>query len=91
MATIGLSATIYPDANKVASGKYSRIKATALILFHQETKPKVFLTFNGESKVEVETMLVMVSNTPIFGKNFLVAQEASFARWSSGYLYISRL
>ena len=32
---------------------------------------------NDESKIEVETMLVMVSNTPVFGKNFLVAPEAS--------------
>jgi len=35
------------------------------------------LTLNGGSKIEVETMLVMVSNTPLFGKNFLVAPEAS--------------
>jgi YegS/Rv2252/BmrU family lipid kinase len=77
MATIGLSATIYPDANKVASGKFSSIKATGLTFFHQETKPKVFLTFNDESKIDVETMLVMVSNTPMFGKNFMVAPVAS--------------
>jgi len=77
LATIGLSATIYPEANKVASGKFSGIKATALTFFHQETKPKIFLTFNDESKIDVETMLVMVSNTPIFGKNFMVAPEAS--------------
>lgn len=77
MASVGLSAAIYPDANKVANGKLSRIKDTAVTFFHQETKPKVSLTFNDESKDEVETMLVMVSNTPIFGKNFNVAPEAS--------------
>ena len=77
MATIGLSAAIYPAANKVASGKLSSIKDAALTFIHQETKPKVFLTLNDESKIEVETMLVMVSNTPVFGKNFLVAPEAS--------------
>jgi diacylglycerol kinase (ATP) len=32
---------------------------------------------NDESKIAVETMLVMVSNTPVFGKNFLVARQAS--------------
>ncbi len=32
---------------------------------------------NDESKIEVETMLVMVSNTPVFGKNFMVAPDAS--------------
>jgi diacylglycerol kinase (ATP) len=44
---------------------------------HQETRPKVFLTLNDESKIEVETMSVMVSNTPVFGKNFMVAPEAA--------------
>jgi len=77
MATIGLAATIYPDSNKAASGKFSGIKVTGLTFFHQETKPKVFLTFNDESKIDVETMLVMVSNTPMFGKNFMVAPVAS--------------
>jgi diacylglycerol kinase family enzyme len=37
----------------------------------------VFLTLNDESKVEIETMLVVVSNTPLFGKNFMVAPNAS--------------
>jgi YegS/Rv2252/BmrU family lipid kinase len=77
MATIGLSAAIYPDANKAASGKLSSIKDAAMTLIHQETRPKVFLTLDDESKIEVETMLVMVSNTPVFGKNFMVAPEAS--------------
>ena len=77
MATIGLSAAVYPDANKVASGKLASIQATAMTFIHQEIRPKVFLTLDGESKIEVETMLVMVSNTPVFGKNFLVAPEAS--------------
>jgi YegS/Rv2252/BmrU family lipid kinase len=77
MATVGLSAAIYPYANKAASGKLSSIKDAAMTLIHQETRPTVFLTLNDESKVDVETMLVMVSNTPVFGKNFLVAPRAS--------------
>ncbi len=77
MATIGLSAAVYPDANKAASGKLSGIKTAAMTFIHQETRPKVFLTLDEESKVEVETMLVMVSNTPVFGKKFLVAPGAS--------------
>lgn len=77
MATVGLSAAIYPDANKAASGKLSSIKAAAMTLIHHEARPKIFLTMNDESKIEVETMLVMVSNTPVFGKNFMVAPEAS--------------
>jgi YegS/Rv2252/BmrU family lipid kinase len=77
MATVGLSAAIYPYANKAASGKLSSLKDAAMTLIHQETRPTVFLTLNDESKVDVETMLVMVSNTPVFGKNFLVAPRAS--------------
>jgi diacylglycerol kinase (ATP) len=77
MATIGLSAAIFPDVSKVADGKLSSIKDAARILLHQDTKPTFFLTMNDESKIEVETMLVMVSNTPVFGKNFLVAPRAS--------------
>ena len=77
MATVGLSAAVYPDANKAASGKLSSIKTAAMTFIHQETRPKVFLTLDEESKVEVETMLVMVSNLPVFGKNSLVAPKAS--------------
>ena len=77
MTTIGLSAAIYPDANKAASGKLSSIQATALTFIRHETRPTIFLTLDNESKIEVETMLVVVSNTPVFGKNFLVAPEAS--------------
>jgi diacylglycerol kinase (ATP) len=77
MATAGLSAAIYPDANKMTNGKLSGITGAAMTLIHQKTRPTVFLTMNDESKVEVETMLVMASNTPVFGKNFLVAPWAS--------------
>lgn len=77
MATIGLSAAVYPDANKAAGGKLASLKTAAMTFIHQETRPKVFLTLDDESKVEVETMLVMVSNTPVFGKKFKVAPNAS--------------
>jgi diacylglycerol kinase (ATP) len=77
IATIGLSAAIYPDANKVSNGKLSNIKDAALTFFKHEARPEVYLTLNDESKVKIETMLVVVSNTPVFGKNFLVAPDAS--------------
>jgi diacylglycerol kinase (ATP) len=77
MATIGFSAALYPDAVKAASGKLSSLKATALTFIHQETRPTFYLTLDDESKIKVETMLVMVSNTPVFGKKFLVAPDAS--------------
>lgn len=77
LATVGLTAAIYPDTNKIANGKLSKVKEAALNLFKHETRPTVFLTMNGESKVKIETMMVLVSNTPIFGKNFMVAPGAS--------------
>jgi diacylglycerol kinase family enzyme len=75
LATIGLSAAIYPVANKIASGNLSGAQVTALTLTHQETRPKVFLTLDDENEIEIEAMLVMVSNTPAFGKNLQVAVQ----------------
>ena len=77
MATIGLSAAIYPDASKVQDGQITKILSAARTLIQQTTTPVVYLTLDDESKIKVETMLVMVSNTPEFGKNFLVASNAS--------------
>jgi diacylglycerol kinase family enzyme len=77
MATIGLSASIFPDMSRATISKLSRVKAAAMTFFHQENRPRFYLTMNDESKIEVETMVVMVSNTPVFGKNFKVAPEAS--------------
>jgi len=77
MATIGLAAAVYPSANKVMHGKLSNLKAAALTFIQHEVSPTVFLTLDDESKIEVETIMVMVSNTPILGKNFLVAPQAS--------------
>ncbi len=77
LATIGLSAAIYPDASKVSSGKIFSIKAALSTLIKQEVRPNIYLTLDDESKIEVDTMLVMVSNTPVFGKNFRVAPGAS--------------
>lgn len=70
MAAIGLSAIVYPD-------KFSSIKASATTSVQQEKRPKVILTLDDDSKLEVETLLVVVSNTPVLGKNFLVAPNAS--------------
>jgi diacylglycerol kinase family enzyme len=37
----------------------------------------VYLTLDDESKIKLKTMLVVVSNAPMFGANFLVAPDAS--------------
>lgn len=79
LTAIGLVAALYPKANKLVDGKLANLKDVALTLIHHQTDPKVFLTLDDESKVEVKTMLVVVSNAPMFGDNFLVAPDASLA------------
>lgn len=77
LAAIGLVAALYPKANKLANGQLSKIKDIALTVMHHEPEPKVYLTLDDESKIEIKTMLVVVSNAPMFGANFLVAPDAS--------------
>jgi diacylglycerol kinase (ATP) len=77
LTAIGLVAALYPKANKLANGQLSKIKDVALTLIHHEPDPEVFLTLEDESKIKVKTMLVVVSNAPMFGANFLVAPNAS--------------
>ena len=72
MVTLGLSASVYPDVNKVAKGKPSESKNTVSTPDPQETKSMSFLTLDDEPEMEVETLLVMVSNQPGFGKNNLL-------------------
>jgi diacylglycerol kinase (ATP) len=77
LTAIGLVAALYPKASKLANGKLSKIKDIARTVIHHEPEPKVSLTLDDESKIEVKTMLVVVSNAPMFGANFLVAPDAS--------------
>ncbi|MFT3891098.1 MAG: diacylglycerol kinase family lipid kinase [Anaerolineales bacterium] len=77
LTAIGLVAALYPEANKLSDGKLSKLKDVALTLLHQEPDPVVYLTLDDESKVKLKTMLVVVSNAPMFGANFLVAPDAS--------------
>ena len=77
VVTIGIAAALYPNSKKVPKGDLSGIKDAVMTIWHQPTKPKVFLTLDGESKIRVETMLVTVANLPIIGEHFLVAPDAS--------------
>jgi diacylglycerol kinase (ATP) len=86
LTAVGLVAALYPKANKLADGKLSKLKDVALTLIHQEPEPEVFLTLDDESKIKVKTMLVVVSNAPMFGANFLVAPDASVR---DGFLDVS--
>ena len=86
LTAVGLVAALYPTTSKVADGKLSKLKDAALTLLHQEPDPEVFLTLDDESKIKVKTMLVVISNGPMFGANFLVAPDASV---TDGFLDVS--
>ncbi len=77
LAAVGLIAALYPDSVEIPKGNLSKLKDVAAKLLHYDTKAKVYLTLDGESKVKLETMLVTLSNTPQFGLNFLIAPAAS--------------
>jgi diacylglycerol kinase (ATP) len=77
VTTVGLTATIFPMIKEVPEGRLSGIKEAVATVFKFETNPTVFLTLDDESKIEVETMLVTITNTPLIGSKNLVAPDAS--------------
>jgi diacylglycerol kinase (ATP) len=77
MSAIGLTASIFPMIKEVPEGNLLGIKDAVATLLKFDPKPKVFLTLDGESKIEVETMLVTIANMPITGAKNLVAPDAS--------------
>jgi YegS/Rv2252/BmrU family lipid kinase len=79
LTAVGLVAALYPKANKLQDGKdkLAKLKDVALTLLNQEPDPAVYLTLDDESKIKVKTMLVVISNAPMFGANFLVAPDAT--------------
>ncbi|MBC7878566.1 MAG: diacylglycerol kinase family lipid kinase [Anaerolineales bacterium] len=77
VTAIGLTATVFPLIKEVPEGKLSGIKDAVATILKFEPKPTVFLTLDDESKIEVETMLVTIANTPLIGSKNLVAPDAS--------------
>jgi diacylglycerol kinase (ATP) len=77
LTAIGLTATIFPIIKEVPEGKLSGISKAVATLFKFDSKPIVNLTLDDESKIEVETMLVTIANTPLIGAKNLVAPDAS--------------
>ena len=76
-ATVGLASTLYPDVKNVPHGDLSNIKDAVLTFLQAKPNPKVLLILDDESKIEVETMLITVMNTPLIGIKNLVAPDAS--------------
>jgi diacylglycerol kinase family enzyme len=77
MAGIGLTAAMYPVVTGAAAEGPSAIQEGTPAPVQKETRPKVILTLDDNNKIEVDSMLVMVSNTPVFGKKFLVTPTDS--------------
>jgi diacylglycerol kinase (ATP) len=77
IVTVGVAAALYPKVKKIPKGDLSRVKDALATVLRHPTRPKVYLTLDGESKVRVETALVTVSNLPEMGAHFLVAPDAS--------------
>jgi YegS/Rv2252/BmrU family lipid kinase len=77
VAAVGLVATIYPKLKNVPEGKLAGIKEAVGVFMGAEKDPKVFLTLDDESKIEVETPMVLIANTPLIGLRNLVAPAAS--------------
>ena len=77
VAAFGLTATIYPIIKDVPEGKLAGIKEAVTAFLKFKSNPKVFLTLDDESKIEVETMLVTVANIPLIGAKNLLAPNAS--------------
>jgi diacylglycerol kinase (ATP) len=77
VTAIGLAATIYPMIKELPEGKLAGIKQAVTAFLKFETKPKVYLTLDDESKIEVDTLLVTIANTPLMGLKNLLAPDAS--------------
>ena len=72
-AIIGYSSTLLPAEKKFATFHLSDHKRSKTPLLPKEVKPKIYLTLNKESKLEVDTMLVTVSNAPLFGQKLITS------------------
>jgi diacylglycerol kinase family enzyme len=77
LTAIGLTATVFPMIKEVPEGKFSGVQDAIMTLLRFYSKPTVYLTLDDESKIEVDSMLVTIANTPIIGLKNLVAPDAS--------------
>jgi diacylglycerol kinase (ATP) len=78
MIAIGLTATFYPMVNDVPNGKFGGVMEAIKTILKYIPNPTVNLTLDNDSKIEIETMLVSITNTPVTGaKKNLVAPNAS--------------
>ena len=86
MACIGCSEAMYPDLIKTVRQESLVAQEAVTLPAQPESKPKVFLNLDDESIMAVESMLVMVSHTQVFGKKFSLAPNETL---QDGFLDIS--
>jgi diacylglycerol kinase (ATP) len=77
VTAIGLTAALFPDLEKAVKGRPSKLIDAIETLTHYKPNPKITLTFDKDSKINVKTMLVTVTNTPLIASKNLVAPDAS--------------
>ena len=77
VATVGILSTVFPMVKNVPEGDASGIKDALKTLFKFESTPTVYLTLDDQPEIEVETMLVTITNTPLIGLHNLVAPDSS--------------
>lgn len=82
---LGLTAAIFPEIGDVDDVNLQNLTA-AVKTFLGYKAPHVTLTLDGENTLEVDTLLVALSNAPAFGPTFLQAPGASM---DDGLLEIS--
>jgi diacylglycerol kinase family enzyme len=76
LTSIGITASIYPQVKEVPKGNLSGIKDAVNTLLKFEAKPTVSLTLNDESKIEVETLMVTITNVPLIAAKNVIAPDA---------------
>ena len=74
---IGLTAAVYPQIKKLHDGRLHGLRQAVQTFFRSEPKPTISLTFNNDSQVEFQTMLVTIANTPLTQLRNQIAPQAS--------------
>ena len=77
LATVGITAAVYPDALHASKGRLESIKGAIEKALAYSSKPKVSLVLDDDSSITVETMLALVTNVPLIGPNLLADPNAS--------------
>ena len=87
MVSLGFSADMLPDEGAGSDGKdLAGLQDNPPPSTQNETSPRVILTLDDGNKIEVDTMLVMASNTSVFAKKYRVTPNDSLP---DGFLDIS--